>query len=144
MRDINQNAPVVAKNSITIGADIRSVWKHLTNINAWSTWNTDISSADIAQPLVSGSTFVWKSGGMKIKSTLHTAEAPSKLGWTGKVMGIYAVHNWYLHTDGNSTTVIVEESMEGFLARLFAKSFQKTLDKGMESWLEQLKAVCER
>ena len=40
--------------------------------------------------------------------------------------------------------VIVIESMEGTLAKLLKKSFNKSLEKGMLHWLELLKAECER
>ena len=57
--------------------------------------------------------------------------------------GVYAIHNWTLtETDGN-TIVKVDESMEGILARLFRKSFNKNLEKGMQRWLDLLKLECE-
>jgi hypothetical protein len=58
-------------------------------------------------------------------------------------MGIFAIHNWSLfHKDGK-TMVIVEESMEGFLAKVFRKSLTQNLETGMQKWLDFLKQKCE-
>ena len=89
-------------------------------------------------------TFDWKTGGAKIHSTLHTVEPFKNLGWTGKAMGAFAIHNWILNEINGQTQVTVEESMEGFLVRLFKKSFQKSLENGMQKWLELLKRECEK
>ena len=42
------------------------------------------------------------------------------------------------------TIVLVEESMEGFIARLFKKMLSSNLEKGMQNWLALLKQECER
>jgi hypothetical protein len=59
-------------------------------------------------------------------------------------MGIFAIHNWHLKQQNNGTEVLVEESMEGLLARIFKKSFNQNLERGMLKWLELLKLECEK
>jgi len=144
MKNININAPLVCSKSISIHADAQTVWQVLTNIKHWSDWQKDIQYAQLNGELVSGSTFDWNTGGAKIHSSLHTVESFKAFGWTGKTMGLYAIHNWTLETNGENTTVKVEESMEGLLAKLFKKSFTKSLEKGMNNWLEMLKIECEK
>lgn len=144
MKSINNNAPVKCSKTITINSSSEKVWKAITNINDWATWQTDISNPKLAGELKPNSTFVWKTGGAKIKSTLHTVETNKQFGWTGKTFGMFAIHNWTLSENNGLTTVLVSESMEGFLAGLFKKSFNKNLEKGMQHWLELLKQTCEK
>ncbi len=142
MQNINHKAPVSCAKSIVIPAPASHVWKVLTDINRWPEWQREISKARVNGPLEAGTTFDWKTGGMAIHSTLHTVQPSTHFGWTGKVMGIYAIHNFSLLEENGQTTVRAEESMEGLLASLFRKSFGKSLEKGMLSWLEALKTEC--
>lgn len=89
-------------------------------------------------------TFDWKTGGAKIHSILHTVNPYNQFGWTGRSFGMFAIHNWTLTEQVGNTTVQVDESMEGFLAGLFKKSFNKNLEKGMQNWLEFLKHESEK
>jgi uncharacterized protein YndB with AHSA1/START domain len=143
MRSINNNAPVMCNKTITIEAERKKVWNVLTNINNWENWQTDITKSKLNGELKPKTTFDWKTGGIKIHSTLHTIEPYSQFGWTGKTFGIFAIHNWTLIEEDGKTTVEVEESMEGMLADLFKKSFNKNLDHGMQNWLNLLKQECE-
>jgi len=144
MKSINQKAPVTCSKSILINASPERIWSVLTDINRWPEWQTDISSAILKSPVAPDIQFTWKSGGVKINSTIHTIKPMQSFGWTGKTMGIFAIHNWRLEQRNNQTEVIVNESMEGLLAGIFKKSFNKNLAKGMQKWLQLLKEECER
>lgn len=144
MRVINNNAPVKCSKTITINANSEKVWAILTNIDNWASWQTDISQPRMNGALQPATTFDWKTGGVKIYSTLHTVEPFENFGWTGKTFGLFAIHNWTLRETNGQTTVSVEESMEGFLAKLLKKSFNKNLEKGMQKWLDLLKQQCEK
>jgi hypothetical protein len=144
MKNINDNAPVKCSKTISINASHEKVWAVMTNIDQWANWQTDISKPKLTGQLKPDSTFDWKTGGAKIHSTLHTVDPFRNLGWTGKTFGMYAIHNWTLTEVNGQTKVSVNESMEGFLARLFKKSFNKNLERDMQNWLELLKEECER
>lgn len=144
MTSINNNAPVKCTKTITINANSNKVWTILTNINNWSTWQTDISKPKLNGELRPTTTFDWKIGGAKIHSTLHTVDRNRQFGWTGKTFGMFAIHNWTLTETNGKTTVEVNESMQGFLAGLFKKSFNKNLEIGMQKWLDLLKQECEK
>ncbi len=144
MKRINESAPVKCSKTIIINASSEKVWKVMTNIDNWATWQTDISKPKLNGELKAATTFDWKTGGAKIHSTLHTVERFKNFGWTGKTFGMYAIHNWTLTESNGQTTVAVDESMEGFFAKLFKKSFNKNLEKGMQNWLDLLKQECER
>jgi len=143
MKSINNNAPVKCSKTITINARSKRVWEVLTNINNWANWQTDISISKLQGELKQGTTFVWKTGGVKINSTLHTVNPYKQFGWTGKTFGMFAIHNWALTENDGKTIVTVEESMEGFFAILLKKPFNKNLEKGMQRWLALLKTACE-
>jgi uncharacterized protein YndB with AHSA1/START domain len=140
---INPAAPLVARDSISIQAPLACVWALLTGIDAWPRWNSEIARASIQGPLAPGTAFRWKTGGAAIHSQLHTVAPMTALGWTGRTFGMYAIHNWHLAQVGDAVVVQVEESMEGLLARLFKKAFQKYLEQGMAHWLQALKAAAE-
>ena len=140
---IDSGAPVVCSRVIQIDADIQNVWSILTNVNAWNTWQKDISASELKEPLAPGASFLWKSGGMRIHSTVHSLKHGISFGWTGKAAGIRAIHNWTLSQLNGHTEVVVEESMEGPMALLFRKFLQKSLDQGMQNWLNYLKKRCE-
>lgn len=143
MKSTNYNAPVFNTKTILINAKPEKIWAILTNIDEWNKWLTTVSKSKLNGALQPNTTFDWKTGGMKIHSTLHTVQEYSSFGWTGKVYGIYAIHNWAFKEVNGSTEVSVSESMEGFLATLFKKSFNKTLEKDMTKSLELLKLTCE-
>lgn len=143
MQSINHQAPVQCTKTILIKAQPEKVWSILTDINHWADWQTDISQPKLNGALQPNATFVWKTGGAKINSTLHTVAPFSKFGWTGRTFGLHAIHNWSITEVGGNTQVAVEESMEGFLAGLLKKNFNKNLEKGMVHWLELLKKASE-
>ena len=142
--EINSSAPVVSSRTIQIDTDIQSVWSILTDVNAWSTWQSDIQNSELKEPLAPGASFLWKSGGTRIRSTVHSLEYCRSIGWTGKAAGTRAIHNWTLSQLNGHTEVVVEESMEGPMAHLLRKFLQKSLDEGMQNWLDFLKKECEK
>lgn len=144
MKKINNNAPVKCSKEIIINAPVEKVWNILTDIDNWPDWQTAITYSKINGELKPGTTFDWKAEGLKIHSTLHTVKKTEYLGWTGKSLGSFAIHNWILKDVNGKTEVFVEESMEGFLVRLLKKTFQKVLEKGMTASLEQLKRASEK
>lgn len=144
MKPINNHAPVTCNKTITINTPSEKVWSIMTNINQWAAWQTDIRNSKLNGELQPETTFDWKTGGVKIHSTLHTVEPYKNFGWTGKTFGMFAIHNWTLTESNGQTLVSVDESMEGFLASVFKNVFNKNLEKGMQNWLDLLKQECEK
>jgi hypothetical protein len=56
---------------------------------------------------------------------------------------MFAIYNSKISVQNGTTTVLVEESMEEFLATLFKQAFNKNFEKGMEEWLYLLKQISE-
>jgi uncharacterized membrane protein len=140
----NLTAPVKCSKSMLINAPAKKVWAVLTDINNWDKWQPEISKPKLNGELKEQASFVWKTGGANIHSTLHTVKPYEAIGWTGHTFGLYAIHNWQLAEKESITQVTVDESMQGFLAGLFKKSFNKNLETGMHHWLEALKKECEK
>lgn len=142
-REINLKAPVIEQKKIEIAAPTAIVWQVLTDIESWPDWQENVNSAKLKGAVAEGTKFVWKAGGLTFHSQLHTVESHQAFGWTGKIMGAFAIHNWTFTDKGKTTLVSVEESLEGFFPSLMKKSFQKNLTAGMEKSLNELKLKCE-
>jgi hypothetical protein len=141
---IKHKAPVVAAGTIEISAPPERVWEVMTDIENWPRWNPDIRKTSVKGPLEEGTEFTWESGPGTISSTLQAVEPEKLLAWTGKTLGIRAIHIWWLKPVNRGTEVRTEESWEGWPARLFKKSMKRTLEKAIYSGLESLKKESER
>jgi uncharacterized protein YndB with AHSA1/START domain len=141
---VDESAPVVAAAEIEVGTDAETVWDVLTGFEAWPTWNPAVKSATLSGPVAEGSEFRWKAGPGTITSTIRHVERPGLIGWTGKSLGLRAVHVWRLESQGERTLVKTEESFAGLPARIFRGRMQKMLQRELDDGLRHLKAEAER
>lgn len=142
-KQINEKAPVVAKQEIIVNAPVETVWKILTSINDWPQWQSAITQAQLKGPIEEGTSFIWKAGGINFTSIIHTCQPYQFFGWTGRTIGASAIHNWTFRQQGEHTLVTVTESMQGFFPSLMKKKFQRDLEKGIRKNLEELKSASE-
>jgi hypothetical protein len=142
--EVHQSAPVLASDRIDVNADPGTVWQVISAIDAWPSWNPAVKSASLNGPLTVGTTFRWKAGPGTITSTLQQIDPPQVLAWTGKTLGITAVHVYRLEPRDGGTTVVTAESWEGLTARLLRRSMQRQLQTSLRSGLEGLKKESER
>ncbi|MDR7370256.1 SRPBCC family protein [Flavobacterium aquidurense] len=143
-KTINYNAPVIAKKSIVINAPVEKVWEIFSDVNNWDTWQKEIVTPKINGVFKAGTSFNWKSNGLTIISTLQTVETNKMVGWSGPAFGAFAIHTWHFSEHNGQTTIIVEESMEGWLVALLKSKFQSSLDTSIEHWLNALKIKAEK
>lgn len=141
---VNESAPAVSSAEIEVAADPELVWDVLTAIEEWPSWNPDVQWASMEGELTEGSRFRWKAGPSTITSTLQRVERPRLIAWTGKTVGLRAIHVYRLEAHGAGTLVSTAESWEGPVARVFRRRMQLTLDRATEAGLRQLKAEAER
>jgi uncharacterized protein YndB with AHSA1/START domain len=141
---INESAPVVSRSEIEIAAPPDAVWVVLTDFERWPSWLRDIKSMSIEGPVAAGTVFRWKAGPGTITSTIQLVEQPRLIAWTGRTLGINAIHFWNLEERDGATFVRTAESYEGLVARLLRRSLQKTLDQALDDGLQDLKAEVER
>jgi uncharacterized protein YndB with AHSA1/START domain len=142
--EINEDAPVAGSAEIEVAADPHTVWLVLTAIDDWPRWNPDVRSATLEGELAEGSRFNWKAGPGTIVSTIQQLDPPRRIAWTGKTLGLRAIHVYRFQPRGRGTLVSTQESWEGIAARAFRRRMQRTLDRAMEGGLAHLKAEAER
>jgi hypothetical protein len=141
---INEEAPVVSKDEIEVAAPAEVVWQTLTDFQEWPRWNKAVKSLSMDGDVTPGSTFRWKSGSSTLTSTIQRVEPPRLILWTGKTMGIDAVHVYRLSGGAGRTHVNTEESWQGLLVTVLRGRLQRTLDKSVAEGLQALKAEAER
>jgi uncharacterized protein YndB with AHSA1/START domain len=142
--EINSAAPAIATGDIEIQAKPEIVWDLLADIDSWPSWNPDIKEAKLTGGLNVGSSFRWKAGPGTITSTLEQVDRPREIGWSGRTMGVIAVHVYRLERHGEGTSVHTEESFDGLIPRLLKGPTRRTLQRGIDGGLASLKAEAER
>ena len=110
---VNERAPVVGSSEIEIASPPQAVWDVLTAFERWPSWNPDVKSMSVRGGVAVGSQFRWKSGPGTITSTIRRVEPPRLIAWTGRTLGIKAIHVWTLEPRDDNTFVRTEESLEG-------------------------------
>jgi uncharacterized protein YndB with AHSA1/START domain len=108
---------VVAASSTTIAAKPETVWKVMTDIDRWPTWNSDVKEASLRGEVAEGTQFRWKVSTGTINSTLTRVDPPRVLAWNGKGFGVKAVHVWLLEPRDGGTLVRTDESSEVLFRR---------------------------
>jgi hypothetical protein len=141
---INRAAPVVGTSETEIAAVREVVWDVLTGISDWPSWNPDVKSVSMQGAVSQGSEFRWKAGPGTITSTLEHVDPPRLVAWSGKSLGLKAMHVFVLEARSGTTLVRTEESYDGLVAYVFRGRLQKTLDGALEAGLRHLKAEAER
>ena len=142
--EINSGAPATASGELVIAASREVVWDVISDIGAWPSWNSDVKTSRLEGPLAVGSVFRWKAGGASLTSTLRVVDAPRELSWSGRTMGIRAIHIFRLESSDGGTLARSEESWEGFVPTLLKGYSRRTLDRGIRSVLRLLKDETER
>lgn len=142
--EINQNAVVLASKELEIRAPLEKVWGIHADINAWPTWQPEISQTSLKSSLETGVVFNWKSGGFKLTSTVeHFCEYQS-IGWTGRGVGSSAIHIWKFEPLANGNTLVrTRESMEGWLVKMLKGMLARKLNESLDTWLTALQREAE-
>lgn len=141
---VDADAPIVLRGSIEIAAAPEVVWDVLAVVDNWPLWNPDIDRAALDGPLAPGTTFRWKAGPSRLTSTLAVVERPAGLGWTGRTLGLQAIHVYRLEAHEGGTLVHTDESVTGAMARLLRGPVGRRMHVAMVDGLAALKAEAER
>ncbi len=142
--DIDRDAPATAEGEIQIAATPETVWAVMSDLSGWPAWNSDVKSMAVDGPIAPGSTFRWKAGSASLVSTLQVADAPREIGWTGKTMGINAVHMFRFEPVDGGTRARSAESFRGLIPSVLKKYSRNVLRRGIDSILAALKLEAER
>ena len=141
--DIDRAAPVIAVHEIDIEAPLDTVWRLHADVNAWPTWQTDITAAQLDGALEPGVSFDWTSYGFSVTSTVYALAERSRLLWGGTSGGITGVHEWLFSETPGGVRVTTTESFAGKPVEDDASGMQTLLDASLVAWLGHLKAAAE-
>lgn len=144
MVSVNEEAPVVARAQIEIDAEAGTVWDVMADIEDWPRWNPDVKLCSLHGKLESGTQFQWKTELGNITSVLQNVEPPYHLTWTGKIMGVNAIHVCKIASVEGKTIVQTYESWEGMVSSNMHDKMQETLEELLQSCLKYLKEETER
>jgi Polyketide cyclase / dehydrase and lipid transport len=141
---VDESAPVVASAEMEIEASADAIWDVITDVERWPEWNPDVKKATLEGGPAEGATFRWKAGPGTIASTFRRLGRPRLVGWTGRTLGVRAVHVHRLEPRGDATLVTSEESWDGLPVRLFWRRMRTMLENSLLAGLGYLKAEAER
>lgn len=145
MTEIDTAAPVTSEQHIDVDAAPEAVYDILTRVQEWPRWNPEVKSIDIDGDFDRGATFRWRAGGTSLVSEVREAQRGRVAAWTGRTMGIKAVHVYRFEPlPGGGTRVTTAESWGGVVARVLRHSLQRTLDSALADGLAHLKHEAER
>lgn len=142
--DANRTAPVFSEGSIEIGASPEVVWDTLADFERWPTWSPGVDAVSLEGPVAEGTTFRWKAGATRLVSVLRLVDRPRTLGWTGRAMGIRAIHVWHFEPRDGGSLASMEESFDGLLVMMLRRRLQRQLDDTTAKGLRALKEFAER
>ena len=86
--EINAEAPVLAHHEVEIQATLDEVWGLHTDVNAWTVWQSDITTASIEGAFEVGNSFSWSSYGLAVTSTIYAITDHSRILWGGTGAGV--------------------------------------------------------
>ena len=138
-----QAAAVQSEAQVVILAPVDRVWELLTRVEQWPRWNPAVQSVRLQGSFTVGSTFVWRSEGFNVASTLREVDVCRRLSWTGKAFGTVAVHGWYLEDTTDGVIVRTSETFDGWLPRLMHGTMRRKLESTLPRWLAALKFAAE-
>jgi uncharacterized protein YndB with AHSA1/START domain len=131
------------RKDIFIAAPREAVWQILTDINRWSQWHQEVSSAVIAVEPAAGAAFQWKRSSKKYQASIVTFEPPQKFVWEQNSSWGADQYIWTINDFHNGSLVMVESRTQGFWSSLFAQHTKRNLKKILIDWTSQLKLECE-
>jgi uncharacterized protein YndB with AHSA1/START domain len=142
-RSVDTSAPVLAHHEIEIKAPVEAVWALHVDVNGWTRWNPEITSASLDGPFEPGATFNWESYGFPVTSQVYEVDAGRRILWGGTAAGITGMHEWLFSPTVEGVGVVTTESFAGDPVASDAAGMQSQLDASLVAWLGRLKAAAE-
>jgi hypothetical protein len=109
----------------TIDAPVATVWSILTDVPAWPTWNTTVTSTEGTAALGATVTVrVTANPGRAFPVKVTALDAPTRMVWTGGMpLGLFTGTRTYSLTPvGSTTEFAMEEVYTGLLASMVTRS----------------------
>jgi hypothetical protein len=132
--------------SITINADIETVWKIFTNFDDYPNWNPLIKS--ITGPVVVGQRFTAVIQNTTFKPMVKVFNAEEELTWQGKlfIRGIFDGRHSFIFKslENGKTTLIQKEEFGGILIPFVKKKLNTDIVDAFNAMNEKLKELAEK
>jgi hypothetical protein len=141
--NVDLQAPVISEHKILIDAPLAVVWDMHTDVNEWTTWQTDITEAHIDGRLEPGTSFDWTSYNFPVRSTVYEVTDSKRVLWGGTADGITGIHEWQFAEKPRGVEVTTRESFSGDPVSADRGAIQSMLDMSLSAWLSHLKAAAE-
>ena len=138
----DDDAPVVAHHEIEIHASLEDIWNLHIDVNGWTRWNPDMTSARLDGPFVVGATFDWESYGFPVTSKVYLIETHHRILWGGAAAGVTGVHEWLFTPVADGVNVVTNESFAGAPVEVDVPGMQAMLDSSLVAWRSS--ASCAR
>jgi hypothetical protein len=119
------------------------VWRLHTSVNAWTTWQTDITEAHIEGRIEPGVSFNWSSFGFPVTSTVYEVTDHARVLWGGAASGITGIHEWIFRETADGVHVVTNESFSGDPFDADRENMQQVLDASLVAWLDHRKRAAE-
>jgi uncharacterized protein YndB with AHSA1/START domain len=134
--------PVHVRNELVVPAPPERIWAWLVRAPLWPTWYPnahDVRILSANEPtLRKGSEFVWRTFGVRIRSTVLEYQPPARIAWNAFGLGVDAYHAWLIEPVVTGTRILTEETQYGWGARMNAALFPGRMHKLHQVWLEEL------
>jgi uncharacterized protein YndB with AHSA1/START domain len=134
---------VLAHHHTVIRAPIAVVWNLHTDVNAWPSWQTDITEAHIDGLMEPGNWFDWTSYNFAVRSTVYEVTDGERVLWGGTAGGITGIHEWLFAETTDGVQVSTTESFSGDPVNADRESMQAMLGASLAGWLVHMKAAAE-
>ena len=141
--NVDLKAPVVSKHQVVIDAPLAVVWNLHTDVNDWTTWQTDITDAHIEGQMQPGNSFEWTSYNFPVRSTVYEVTDSQRVLWGGTADGITGIHEWLFAETPKGVQVTTTESFSGEPVDADPAAMQGMLDSSLSAWLAHLKLAAE-
>lgn len=142
-RSLDEKAPVNAVAEISVAAPAEKVWRLISEIDRWPTWNPVVRDVCIDGGVAVDASFTWVNGKSRIRSTLAVVDPLHEITWSGVSAGIKAVHRNVLERtpDGMVRVTSMESMSMPFLGLIFSSA---KLQSGLNDWLTALRQAAEK
>lgn len=135
-------APVFVHNEILSSRSARDLWPALVRAAEWPTWYphaTDVTGLAQDEDLVLGTTFNWKTLGVRVTTTVTELVPFTSLAWSGVARGSRGHHRWdFRPTPDGGCRIVTEEVQAGPAPTIFAGRLRGNLLAFHQQWLEGL------
>ena len=115
-----EQSNVHARNEIEIPAPSERIWRWLCRAERWPEWYGNCGwirfRNNEGPDLQRGTSFVWKTFGVRVRSKVLVYEPALELGWDATAFGLRAYHGWRFESaSAGHTRVVTEETQVGRL-----------------------------